>query len=211
MGFLIPHEEKFFDLFDETSEIVLHASEKFLDMLTHFDRLETRAEELREDEHRGDLMVERIIKALDRSFITPMDREDIHSLAKAMDDVLDNMEETSHRLEAFRIATPTPPMVQMAEIIHQCCQHLNTAVHLCRRMKEPDKMEISLREIGRLENEADLIYRDCESALFADPPTSIDGLLTMTKHRELYGWLEDTVDACRSVAQVISEIVVKGS
>lgn len=211
MGFLIPHEEKFFDLFDEVAAILLRASEKFLDMLTHFDRLEDRAESLRKDEHSGDLVVERIIKALDRSFITPMDREDIHSLAKALDDVLDNMEETSHRLEAFRIDKPTAQMIRMGEIVHQCCQHLHAAVHLCRRMKEPDKMEISLREIGRLENEADVIYRDCESGLFENPPNCIEGLLTMIKHRELYGWLEETVDACRSVAQVISEIVVKGS
>jgi hypothetical protein len=211
MGFLIPREEKFFDLFDETADILSRAARNFLDMLIHFDQLEERAGALREDEHQGDLVVERIIKALDRSFITPMDREDIHALAKALDDVLDNMEETSHRLEAFRIDRPTPQMIDLGEIVNQCCQHIATAIHLCRRMKEPDKMEIALREIGRLENEADRIYRDSESELFEAPPDNIDGLLTMIKRRELYGWLEETVDACRTVAQVISEIVVKGS
>jgi uncharacterized protein Yka (UPF0111/DUF47 family) len=211
MGFLIPREEKFFDLFDEVAVILPRASRNFLDMVTHFDRLEERAEELRDAEHQGDLLVERIIKALDRSFITPMDREDIHSLAKALDDVLDNMEETSHRMEAFRIDRPTKQMVDMTEIVHQCCEHLATAVQLCRRMKEPDKMEIALREIGRLENEADRIYRDSESEQFENPPTNIEGMLTMIKRRELYGWLEETIDACRSAAQVISEIVVKGS
>jgi hypothetical protein len=211
MGFLIPREEKFFDLFDEAADILSRSSKKFLDMVRHYDRLEQRAEELQGDEHEGDLVVERIIKALDRSFITPMDREDIHALAKALDDVLDNMEETSHRLEAFRIDRPTPQAVKMAEIIHECCEHIAEAVHLCRRMKELDKMEISLREVGRLENEADRIYRDTESAVFQDPPANIDGILMMIKWRELYGWLEETVDACRAVAQVISEIGVKGS
>ena len=211
MGFLIPREEKFYDLFDEVADILPRASSEFLEMTKHFDRLEERAEALREDEHLGDLVVERIIKALDRSFITPMDREDIHSLAKALDDVLDNMEETSHRLVAFRIDHPTPMMVDMAEIVHQCCQHLSQAVHLCRRMKEPDKMEIALREVGRLENEADRIYRDSESEQFENPPSTIEGMLTMIKRRELQWWLEETVDACRTAAQVISEIVVKGS
>jgi hypothetical protein len=211
MGFLIPREEKFFDLFDEVVDILSRASQKFLEMMTHFDQVEQRAEELRGDEHEGDLVVERIIKALDRSFITPMDREDIHALAKALDDVLDNMEETSHRLEAFRIDRPTPQSIKMAEIIQECCGHLSQAVHLCRKMKELDKMEISLREVGRLENEADRIYRDTESEFFQAPPTNIDGILNMIKWRELYGWLEETVDACRAVAQVISEIVVKGS
>lgn len=211
MGFLIPREEKFFDLFDEAADILSRSSKRFLDMMTHFDQLERRAEELREDEHEGDLMVERIIKALDRSFITPMDREDIHALAKALDDVLDNMEETSHRLEAFRIDRPTPQAIKMAEIIHECCEHIAQAVHLCRKMREPDKMEISLREVGRLENEADRIYRDTASELFMHPPASIDGILMLIKWRELYGWLEETVDACRAVAQVISEIVIKGT
>jgi len=211
MGFLIPREVKFFDLFDEAVDILSRASQKFLEMMTHFDQVEQRAEELRGDEHEGDLVVERIIKALDRSFITPMDREDIHALAKALDDVLDNMEETSHRLEAFRIDRPTPQAIKMAEIIQECCTHLSQAVHLCRRMKELDKMEISLREVGRLENEADRIYRDTESEFFQDPPTTIEGILNMIKWRELYSWLEETVDACRTVAQVISEIVVKGS
>jgi uncharacterized protein len=211
MGFLLPREEKFFDLFDEAATILSRGSQRFLDMMKDFDRLEERADELRADEHEGDLVVERIIKALDRSFITPLDREDIHALATSLDDVLDNMEETSHRLEAFRIGRPTPQAVQMAEIVHECCQHIAEAIRLCRKMRERDKMEISLREVGRLENEADRIYRDTESDQFAHPPTDIEGMLTMIKWRELYGWLEETVDACRAVAQVMSEIVVKGS
>src|SRR5437660_599834 len=81
------------------------------------------------------------------------------------------------------------------------------AERLVRTMKEPDQMEISLREIGRLENEADRIYRDTDARLFSQPPD----ILTLIKLRELYGWLEETVDACREVAQVLSGIVVKGS
>src|SRR5262249_2908747 len=150
---------------------------------------------------------ERIIKALDRSFITPFDREDIHALATRMDDVLDNMEETSHRLLVFRIERPTPPASALARIIQECCVHIERAVGLCRSMKNVEEIQEHLREIGRLENEADKIYRDSDSALFADPPD----ILLLIKWRELYGWLEETVDACKDVAQVISEIVIKGS
>jgi len=97
--------------------------------------------------------------------------------------------------------------VDLARIIQECCVRLDEAVHLCRTMKQPEKIQDHLREISRLENEADKIYRDSDSALFANPPD----ILLLIKWRELYGWLEDTVDACKKVAQVISEIVIKGS
>jgi predicted phosphate transport protein (TIGR00153 family) len=207
MVFLIPREEKFFDLFDEVADIIEKASEQFLKMVSEFDRLTEYAEELKRSEHAGDLIVERTIKALDRSFVTPLDREDIHSLATSLDDVLDNMEETAYRLVAFRLEAPTPQMVAMARIVHEAATHVARAVKLCRKMKEMDQLNISLREIGRLENKADRIYRDTEAQLFSHPPD----LLTLIKMRELYGWLEETVDACRAVAQIISEIVIKGS
>ena len=102
---------------------------------------------------------------------------------------------------------PTAEMVEMAQIVHECTKNVVEAVKLCRKMKDLDQLNICLREIGRLENEADRIYRDTEAKLFSHPPD----LLTLIKMRELYGWLEETVDACRAVAQIISEIVIKGS
>jgi uncharacterized protein Yka (UPF0111/DUF47 family) len=204
---LIPREMKFFDMFDETAAILTRASTKFHDMVTQFDRLAERSNDLKMEERKGDEMVERIIKALDRSFITPFDREDIHTLASSLDDVLDNMEETAHRFVVFRIDRAPPPAVDLARIIQECCAHLEQAIRLCRTMKEPEQIQHHLREIGRLENDADKIYRDSDSALFANPPD----ILLLIKWRELYGWLEETVDACKDVAQVISEIVIKGS
>src|SRR4051794_5537471 len=113
MVFLMPREEKFFNLFDEVAEILVRAATRFFDMVRTFDRLSERADDLKEDEHACDLVVERILKALDRSFVTPMDREDIHALATSLDDVLDSIEETSYRLLAFRIDRPTPEQVAL--------------------------------------------------------------------------------------------------
>jgi uncharacterized protein Yka (UPF0111/DUF47 family) len=233
---LIPREMKFFDMFDEAAAIITRASEKFLDMLSNFDRgpspsdgvqaapssdadfvlpakgdatdrVAQCCEELRREEHACDLVVERIIKALDTSFITPFDREDIHTLATSLDDVLDNMEETAHRFLTFRIDRPTPEAVTLARIVRDCCGHLEQALRLCRTMKDTDGIHTRLREITRLENEADQVYRETDAALFANPPE----ILYMVKLRELYAWLEETVDACRDVAMIISEIVIKGS
>src|SRR5687768_17371418 len=133
---LIPREEKFFDLFDELTTVLTRASGKFVDMVTSFDRLRERKEEMEAEEHAADDLVGRIIQALDRTFITPFDREDIHNLATHLDDVLDNMEETAHRLEAFRITRPTEAAVRLATIAHECCQHLESAIKLCRTMKK---------------------------------------------------------------------------
>lgn len=204
---LLPREEKFFDLFDDFAGIMTRAAQKFFDMVQQFDRLRERGEDLRNEEHAADLVVERIIQALDRTFITPFDREDIHSLATLLDDVLDNMEETTNRLEAFRIERPTEPAVAMARIVVECCTHLEATLRLLRNIKKVEEIQSHLREIGRLENEADKIYRDTDSALFANPPD----VLELIKWRELYSWMEETVDACKDVAMTISEIVIKGS
>jgi uncharacterized protein len=204
---LMPREMKFFDMFDEFAAILTRAAAKFVDFVTQFDHVPERSNEIKEEEKAADYMVERVIKALDRSFITPFDREDIHALATSMDDVLDNMEETSHRLMVFRIERPTPAAVAMARIIQECCGHIEQAVRLCRSMKRVDEVQAHILELGRLENEADKIYRDSDSALFADPPD----ILLLIKWRELYGWLEETVDACKTVGQILSEIVIKGS
>jgi uncharacterized protein Yka (UPF0111/DUF47 family) len=204
---LIPREMKFFDMFEEATAILTRASDKFLAMLTRWDSLPERSAELRQDEHACDRVVERIIEALDRSFITPFDREDIHSLTTALDDVMDNMEETAYRLEAFGVDKPTPAALSVAEIIRGCCEHLQKAVHLCRDLNNAEQIQGHLREISRLENEADLIYRDTERALFANPPE----IILLIKWRELYTWLEDTVDACKTASLIVSEIVIKGS
>jgi uncharacterized protein Yka (UPF0111/DUF47 family) len=204
---LIPREEKFFDMFDEASALVTGASGKFLEMVTAFDRLTERSPELKKEEHAVDGVIGKIIEALDRSFITPLDREDIHALAGKLDDVMDNMEETAHRFAVFRIDRPTAPIVDMARIIRDACQHLEGAVHLIRNMKNAEQIQAHIREITRLENEADVIYRDSEGGLFANPPD----ILVLIKLRELYGWLEETVDACKDAALVISNIVIKGS
>src|SRR5688500_11780864 len=104
MGFrLLPREEKFFDMFDQFASILTRAAEEFLQMVSQFDRVRERGEDLRREEHAADEIVQQIIGAVDRTFITPFDREDIHNLATLLDDVLDNMEETAHRLESFRI------------------------------------------------------------------------------------------------------------
>jgi uncharacterized protein Yka (UPF0111/DUF47 family) len=203
----IPREMKFFDLFDEAVAILSRAAARFLDLVTVFDDQDERSTDLKKEETALDDVVGRIIQALDRSFITPFDREDIHTLATSLDDVLDNMEEAAHRFVLYK-ERPTPEAIALAGIVRDCCTHLEQAVRACRTLRKPEEIQSHLREVTRLENDADRLYRDSEAALFADPPKD---LLRLIKWRDLYSWLEETVDACKSASQVISEIVIKGS
>ncbi len=198
----IPRETKFFDMFDEVAAIQTRAAGKFLDMVKEYDRLDARGNEIKFEELASDEAVGRIIQALDKSFITPFDREDIHTLATSLDGVLDNREETANRFAMFRLEKPTPEAVSLAEIIQDCCLHLEHAIRALRTMKNVQLVQNHLKEIGGI------IYRDTESKLFANPPADI---LQLIKWRELYSLLEATVDACKNVSQVISEIVIKGT
>jgi len=205
----IPREMKFFDMFDLFAGTLSQAGAKFLDMLTHFDNLVKRGLDIKKEEEAADAIVEKIIKALDRTFITPFDREDIHNLATSLDDIMDNLEETAHRFEVFRIEKPTRAAIQLAAIIAECCQHLDHAIRQLRNMRKPEEIQACILDISRLENEADRLYREVDAALFDN--TTPQDVLTLIKWRELYGWLEETVDACKEAANHISEIVIKGS
>src|SRR5438045_5780649 len=129
------------DLSDEVSATLTRASGRFLAMVTESNRLPERSYEMRQEEHACDEVVGRIIKALDRSFITPFDREDIHTLAALLDDILDNMEETAHRFVVFRIQQPTPEAVVMARITQDCCTHLAGALQSLRSLKNVEEIQ----------------------------------------------------------------------
>jgi uncharacterized protein Yka (UPF0111/DUF47 family) len=205
---LIPKEMKFFELFNQTTAGISAAAAKFVDMVIKFDELPRRGQDLKNDEDSCDRLVEKTIKALDRSFITPFDREDIHTLATSLDDVMDNLEEAAHRFEVFRIDRPTPESVQLTKIIHECCVHLESAIQLLSDLRRSDEINQHLREISRLENEADRIYRTVDAALFDN---ANGDLLMLIKWRELYLWLETTVDSTKRVTQILSEIIIKGT
>src|SRR5437763_7986863 len=137
---LIPREEKFFDMFDEAAGVMTRASAKFLTLVTEFSDLTARSNELKHLETDCDQIVERIIQALDRSFITPFDREDIHALATSLDDVLDNMEEAAHRFVVFK-ERPTPAAIELTRIARDCCKHLEQAVRACRSLRHPETIQ----------------------------------------------------------------------
>jgi predicted phosphate transport protein (TIGR00153 family) len=199
---MIPREERFFDLFAEDAANVLAGARALEAMLRSFDDLERRNAELREIEHRGDEISHDIGHRLEGTFVTPFDREDIHSLISGLDDVLDMVEEVGDTFLLYRVDAPTAIAVQQATIVVKQCELLHEALLHLRGFKNLDRYWI---EVHRLENEGDQLVRGAIADLFGGDPDPIH----VIKWRKLYGLLEEAIDLCEDVANIIERIVVK--
>ncbi len=199
---LFPKEEDFFLLFRRQAELVREACDQLHEMMEKFDRLEERAKSLKDVEHRADLVTHEIFERLNRTFITPLEREDIHALASGLDDVIDAAEAIASRLVLFNIARSTPEAVRMTLILKQCGSQIEQAVDNLKNMQNLMGFTI---EINRLENEADLISRQVVADLFSGQHEILDVL----RWKELYGRLENAADQCEDVANAIESIVLK--
>lgn len=202
---LLPREEKFYHLFHKQVEIISEAARLLLDgVRTGNSRLAGAATEISVLEHKGDEVIHEIFHRLNQTFITPIDPEDIHSIASALDNVLDGIEETSHRLVSYRIEHIPPVMITLAELVAACAKAMQCA--LVALEKNGATMEHCI-EINRLENEADRIGRSAVADLLnheTDP-------IRVIKLKEVFDYFEATVDSAEDVADVLQNVVVKNS
>ena len=199
---LIPRENKFFDLFVQDAANVVAAARVLEQMLHHYDERERLASQLRDLEHQGDVMSHDIGRALEATFVTPFDREDIIGLINRLDDVVDLIEEVADTFILYGIDAPSPVALQQCEIIVRQCEQIQEALGALSTFRGLDKYWI---EIHRLENEGDRIVRRGIADLFKNGGDPIE----IVKWKDVYGLLEETVDACEDVANVIEHIVVK--
>jgi predicted phosphate transport protein (TIGR00153 family) len=199
---LFPKEEDFFLLFRRQAVLVREGCDGLHQMMESFDRLEERAKELKDIEHRADLVTHELYERLNRTFITPLEREDIHALASGLDDVVDAVEAIASRLVLFGIKSSTPEAVRLTSILVRCGQQIEQAVDNLKNMNNLMGFTI---EINRLENEADLISRQVVADLFSGKHEILDVL----RWKELYGRLENAADQCEDVANAIESIVLK--
>ena len=202
---ILPREEKFYHLFLKQVEIISEASRLLLEgVLAGNSRLQTAAKEIDTLEHKGDEIIHEIFTRLNQTFITPIDPEDIHSISSKLDDVLDGIEETAHRLVAYHVDPIPAEMAALSEVVSGCARALARAFEALE--KDAPMMEHCI-EINRLENEGDLIGRAAVAALFERETNAI----TVMKLKECYDILEATIDSCEDVADVLQNVVVKNS
>jgi predicted phosphate transport protein (TIGR00153 family) len=202
---LLPREEKFYHLFLKQVEIISEASRLLLEGVRGGNaRLAGAATEINVLEHRGDEVIHELFTRLNQTFITPIDPEDIHNLSSALDNVLDGVEDTAHRLVSYRIDPVPAPMVKLSEIVASCAKALKMAFEA---LENSGPIMEHCIEINRLENEADLIGRASVVDLFDKEKDPI----TLIKLKEVYEFFEDTIDSCEDVADVLQNVVVKNS
>lgn len=203
---LIPKEQSFFDLFEKASNNLFEAGRLLADTMEHFDKVGENAERMERLEHDGDQITHEIMARLNRTFITPLDREDIHQLTSAIDDVLDFMEATTERFTLFKIKSITPYAKEMAQVIAKQVEEIHRMMPQLRHLRHQDILQHCI-EINRLENQGDRILRDAVGALFDSKSDPID----VMKWRELYELLETATDKSEDVAVVIEGIVLKNA
>jgi len=169
----------------------------------NFSDARAKAHSIKEVEHQGDQVTHEIVKRLNTTFITPIDREDIHDLATRLDDVLDYIEAAAERLVVYRIKEPTSASRAMAEVIVQQTHAMDRAIK-CLRAMDPGFHEHAV-EVNRLENSADNLLRDSLAALFEEQADPIE----VIKWKEIYETMETVTDRCEDVVNVIEGIILK--
>ena len=199
----IPREVKFFDLFDQQAQNIIKASQLLREQVNNFADARAKAHAVKEVEHQGDQITHEIVRRLNTTFITPIDREDIHDLATRLDDVLDFIEAVAERLVVYRIKETTSACRAMAEVIVQIAMATDRTIK-CLRTMDPGFHEHTV-EVNRLENSADTLLRDSLAALFEETTDPIE----VIKWKEIYETMETVTDRCEDVANVIEGIILK--
>jgi uncharacterized protein len=198
----IPREEKFYDDFRAMAEHLRHGARLLETMLAVDPPIADKAHEIKEVEHQCDFLTHEIIQRLNKTFVTPIDREDIHELARTLDDVMDAIDNAASLIPLYRIDKVLPGARELTRVIIQQTDEIRAAVEALE--KRHGVLERSI-EINRLENEADRIHQAALGRLFDEEPNPI----MVIKWKEIYDLLEEATDACEDVANLLENVVVK--
>ncbi len=200
---LLPREEKFFHYFVQQSKLILQAAQEFRQAAQKGPSVLREAEvAIAVLEGRGDEVIHEIFTRLNQTFITPLDPEDIHALGSYLDDVLDGIEDSVHRIVAYRIDPIPPTVIEVCLVIEECAE---TLVRAFEALDAETPLLDHCIEINRLENKADHLVRAAIADLFDKETNPI----TIMKLKEIYEFLEQTTDCCEDVADALQNVIVK--
>lgn len=203
---MIPKEEKFFKLFKDMTENIIEGARLLKEMLDNFEDPNESQRRVKDVEHKGDSITHEILQKLNKTFITPLDREDIYALASALDDILDLIDASAARLIMYNIDSITPEAKSLGFIILQSAQAVDKAVALLGA-KTNEQIFAACVDINALENEADRVSREAISRLFDEERDPIQ----LIKWKEIYETLERATDKCEDAANIIESVVVKNA
>ena len=203
----LPRDEKFYDLFEAGVKKVVEGAVQLEEMIRNFTEVPLKARQIKEIEHEGDVITHSTIELLNLTFVTPLDREDIHDLITSLDDVLDYTEACAERLSLFKIDKTTDEAELLVGILVRSVKELEEAVFKLRRLKGADSVIKNCLEIDRLENEGDSVCRAAVAKLFEPENNPLE----VIKWKEIYETLENAIDRCEDVANVLEGIVLKNA
>ncbi len=202
---LIPKDEKFFAMFKEMTVNIVDGAEMLKEMLDTFEDPAGSQRRIKEVEHKGDQQTHEIIKKLNKSFITPLDREDIYALSGALDDILDLIDASAQRFVMYNVEKPTPEAKELAFLILRGAQTIHKAVsHMGGKFEHIAEHCV---EVNALENEADRVCREAISRLFDEEKDPIQ----LIKWKEIYETLEKATDKCEDAANILESVVLKNA
>jgi predicted phosphate transport protein (TIGR00153 family) len=204
---LMPTEGRFFELFVELAEEIVQASRELAVMMATFDDLERRSYVIETIEKRADRIAHSAIDLLHKTFITPIDRDDIHRLVTRMDDIIDLMEDVAHSVHLYDVRTVTPEAKRLADIGSALAEKVKEAVSLLSNMENARQIMAICGDIDKLESEADHVMRAAMAKLFRDEPD----VRQVIKLRSIYELLEEVTDRCQDVANIIEGIVIENA
>jgi uncharacterized protein len=212
-GRLMPRDGNFFALFNEHGDRISEGARAFMAMVQNYRDPVLRqrhAEEVDAAEHAADKVTAEVMRSLHRTFITPIDREQIHGLINAMDDILDLLQDTSEVMSLYDLQHITEDVLRLGEISVRCCERVQHVVTLLPRLKDAAVAESALKtceEIDQLESDADRVMRGAMSRLFREEPDTRE----LIKLKAVYEHLESISDRCEDVANLIEGIVLENS
>lgn len=203
----MPTEGKFFELFNQHAELCVKGSKEMVALMTNFDDLENRVHAIESIEKQADTVTYNTIELLHKTFITPIDRDDIHKLITRMDDILDLLEDAGQTISLYDIREITPEAKRLAELCLGCAEKMKAAVALLHNMSNSREILALCEEIDRLESDADHVMRAAMSKLFRDEPD----VRNLIKLKAIYEILETVTDRCEDVANIIEGIIVENA
>src|SRR5262245_10809221 len=202
---ILPREDKYFEMFNSMASHMAECALMLQKIFSDFDNRAAYADKIKEVEHECDVITHEIIKKLNQTFITPIDREDIHSLASGLDDIVDAIEYTAKRVILYRVEEPTGHARRMCDVLVRIVASLETAVMSLE--KNGDQVLKECVTIHGLENEGDKYHHEAIDELFSKETNPI----TLLKMKELYAKMERTIDKCEDVSNILEEIVLKNA
>jgi hypothetical protein len=204
---LIPKEEAFFDLFKAQAANVVEGAVQLKDLLEDYTNVDQKRMKIDKTESFGDEIAHKIIEKLNTTFITPMDREDIHALTSALDDILDYINATAQRLHLYDVKSVTADSVELANIILRAAEETEALTDNMKNLKDRKNMKARWIEVNRLENEGDKVSRHAIAGLFKNEKDPIE----VIKWKELYEHLETAIDKCEDAANIVEAVALKNA